>query len=116
MLASHPAVADAALIGTPEEKWGEVGLAFVVLKPGTRADEEDLHGFLLDRIAKYKIPRSYRFVAEQPRNAAGKVLKEQLRYSVRISVSGVRSTFNELPDRSMRGTQTSKQCSPQAVL
>ncbi|MGW5376640.1 acyl-CoA synthetase [Nocardia sp. NPDC003999] len=79
VLGDHPAVADVALIGMPEEKWGEVGLALVVLKPGARADEADLHGFLLDRIAKYKLPKSYRFVAELPRSAAGKLLKTRLR-------------------------------------
>lgn len=78
-LADHPAVADAALIGVPEEKWGEVGLAFVVLHPNAHADAADLHGFLLDRIAKYKIPKSYKFVDELPRNAAGKLLRTQLR-------------------------------------
>jgi fatty-acyl-CoA synthase len=79
VLVSHPAVEEAALIGIPDDRWGEVGLAFVVLHPGARADAEDLHGFLLDRIAKYKIPKSFRFVDELPRNATGKLIKSRLR-------------------------------------
>ncbi|TDC40311.1 long-chain fatty acid--CoA ligase [Micromonospora sp. KC213] len=79
VLVSHPAVAEAALIGVPDEKWGEVGLAFVVLHPGAQAGEEDLHGYLHGRIAKYKIPKSFRFVDELPRNATGKLLKSRLR-------------------------------------
>jgi len=68
-----------AVIGVPDEKWGEVGQAVVVLRTGDTADAEELHGFLLGRIAKYKIPKTYRFVAELPRNAVGKILKNRLR-------------------------------------
>ena len=78
-LAEHPAVADAGVFGVPDEKWGEVGYAVVSLRPGQRADAEDLREFLLGRIAKYKIPASFRFVDELPRNAVGKVLKNRLR-------------------------------------
>jgi fatty-acyl-CoA synthase len=78
-LLGHPDVADAAVVGVPDERWGEVGLAFVVLQPGAAADEQDLHDFLLGRIAKYKIPKFYRFLDQLPRNATGKLLKTRLR-------------------------------------
>jgi fatty-acyl-CoA synthase len=79
VLSEHPAVLECAVIGVPDEKWGEVGRAVVVLRPGAAAEEEDLRTFLLGRIAKYKIPGSFRFADELPRNAVGKLLKNRLR-------------------------------------
>ena len=79
LLYSHPAVAEAALIGAPDAKWGEVGRAVVALKPGAVAAAEELLAFCQERIAKYKIPKSVVFVEKLPRNAMGKVIKEELR-------------------------------------
>jgi len=78
-LAEHPAVLDAGVFGVPDEKWGEVGCAVVVLTPGQQADADGLRAFLQGRIAKYKIPASFRFVDELPRSGAGKILKNRLR-------------------------------------
>jgi acyl-CoA synthetase (AMP-forming)/AMP-acid ligase II len=78
-IAEHPAVADCGVFGVPDEKWGETGRAVVVLRPGATATAEELRGFLLGRIAKYKIPASFRFAEELPRNATGKILKKHLR-------------------------------------
>ncbi|GAB3407587.1 acyl-CoA synthetase [Flindersiella endophytica] len=78
-LHSHPAVADCAVIGVPDQKWGEVGRALVVLAPGESADEQAILAFLDGRIAAYKVPRSVRFVDELPRSASGKLLKVPLR-------------------------------------
>jgi fatty-acyl-CoA synthase len=78
-LAEHPAVQDCGVFGVPDPKWGEVGRAAVVLRPGHEATDDDLRSFLRDRIAKYKIPASFQFVGELPRNAVGKVLKNRLR-------------------------------------
>ncbi len=74
-----PAVADAAVIGVPDAKWGETGLAVIVLKPGASISAEDIIQHCVTCIARFKVPRSIRFVESIPRNAAGKVLKRELR-------------------------------------
>ena len=72
-------VAEAAVIGVPDERWGEVGRAVIVLKEGREAAPEEILEFLGQRLAKYKIPKSIVFAPALPRNAAGKVLKNELR-------------------------------------
>ena len=72
-------VAEAAVIGVKDEKWGEVGRAVVALKAGATLSEAEILDFLKGRLAKYKVPRSVVFVDQLPRNAAGKVLKNVLR-------------------------------------
>ncbi|HEY0454337.1 long-chain fatty acid--CoA ligase [Actinophytocola sp.] len=76
-LHQHPAVADCAVIGVPDEKWGEVGRAVVVLRSPTTPS--DILDSLTARIAKYKIPKSVVFADALPRTASGKLLKSQLR-------------------------------------
>jgi len=78
-LYSHPAVGEVAVIGVPDDKWGEVGKALVVLRPGARAEPGDLIAHLYGRLARYKIPKHVEFVPGLPRNAAGKLLKTQIR-------------------------------------
>lgn len=78
-LYEHPAVHMCAVIGVPDETWGEVGKAFVVLKPGREATAEELIEFLRGRLARYKIPKSMELVASLPISPAGKVLKRELR-------------------------------------
>jgi len=73
------AVAEAAVVGLPDSRWGEVGRAFVVLKPDQELDGQQVLTHLAERLAKYKIPKSVVFIEALPRNAAGKVLKNQLR-------------------------------------
>jgi fatty-acyl-CoA synthase len=68
-------VAETAVIGARDEKWGEVGRAIVVLKPGEQLDEAEVIDFLKGRLAKYKVPKQVIFIEQLPRNAAGKVLK-----------------------------------------
>ncbi|MBP2326332.1 fatty-acyl-CoA synthase [Kibdelosporangium banguiense] len=75
----HPAVAEVAVIGVSDEKWGEVGKAFVVCRPDARLDEDEFRGFLLGRLAKYKIPVHIEVVEQLPRTASGKVQKAKLR-------------------------------------
>ena len=76
---AHPAVAECAVIGVPDERWGEVGRAVVVLRDGQAATEQDLLGFLDGRLARYKIPKSVVFVPDLPHNASGKLLKSRLK-------------------------------------
>ena len=79
-LASHPAVAQVAVIGVPSERWGEAVHAVVVLKPGQDVSEHDLQEWARDRIAGYKIPKSIEFRAEPlPLSGAMKILKRELR-------------------------------------
>ncbi len=79
VLYEHPAVAEVAVIGVPDERWQEVGLALIVLKEGAALTADELIAFCHGKLARYKIPRSVRFVESLPRTAAGKVLKRSLR-------------------------------------
>ena len=79
VLFEHPAVADAAVVGIPDEKFGEAVLAFIVLKEGEALDAEAIELFCRERLAGYKIPRRVKFIDQISRNASGKVLKRELR-------------------------------------
>src|SRR5262249_37883872 len=78
-LLAHPAVLECAVVGAPDERWVEMVVAFVALKPGAEATEEALIGFARERLAAYKAPKSVRFVEQIPKSAVGKVLRRALR-------------------------------------
>lgn len=78
-LAKHPAVLEAAIIGVPDEKWGEIVKVFIVKRAGSELTPDDVTAHLSDRIAKFKLPREVVFVGALPRNPSGKILKTELR-------------------------------------
>jgi fatty-acyl-CoA synthase len=75
-----PEVAEAAVIGVPDEKWGEVGLALLIPSPGAAGDPDAVRTALRARLAGYKVPRHIRFVDQLPKTATGKVRKPDLRH------------------------------------
>jgi fatty-acyl-CoA synthase len=79
VLLRHPAVAEAAIVGLPHQKWGEAPYAYVVLRDGAQASEEEIIGFARDRLAHFKAPHGVTFVPELPKTATGKIQKFVLR-------------------------------------
>ena len=79
VLSQHPGVGEVAVIGVPDERWGETVKALVVRAPDSTVDADELVAFARGRLAGYKLPRSVEFVADLPRSPAGKVLKRDLR-------------------------------------
>ncbi len=78
-LIQHPGVADCAVIGLPDAEFGEVVAAYVKAAEGAAPSEDDLRGFLAERIAKFKIPKTFTFLPELPREESGKLMKRKLR-------------------------------------
>jgi acyl-coenzyme A synthetase/AMP-(fatty) acid ligase len=76
---THPAVRDAAVVGMPDEDYGEVPLAYVALEPGAEAGTAALLAHVAGLLAPYKRPRRVEFIEQVPRNPAGKIIKKLLR-------------------------------------
>jgi len=84
VLLQHPAIAEAAVVGIADERWGEVGHASLVVKPAIDApDDDSLRAFCRARLAAYKVPKVFAIRPSLPRNALGKVIKEELRRAAR---------------------------------
>lgn len=81
VLYEHPDVVEAAVVGTPHPRWGEVPKAYVVLREAATGDLDELNAFCRQRLAKFKVPSEIVFLPELPRTASGKVLKRDLRTS-----------------------------------
>jgi acyl-CoA synthetase (AMP-forming)/AMP-acid ligase II len=79
VLYDHPAINEIAVIGLPDEQWGEMVVAVAAVKEGATVDLEELREFASERLARYKLPRRLEIVSALPRNPAGKVLKFELR-------------------------------------
>ena len=78
-ICDHPDVAEVAVVGVPDEQWGEAVKAVVVMKPGKQASATDIMRFTRERIAGFKTPKSIDFIPALPRNASGKILRRELR-------------------------------------
>jgi len=95
VLHTHPKIFDAGIVGVPDEKWGEVGKAFIVLKPGETMGSDEVFEFLKGKVAKYKTPKYVRFVEEFPKTASGKIqkylLKEWHHTKIRNTKSEIRN-------------------------
>jgi fatty-acyl-CoA synthase len=87
VLYRHPGVAEAAVIGVPDPRWGEVGHAIVVSKPGATPTEGELLTYCAAALARYKVPRSVTFAEALPRTASGKVHKPTLRRQSRDPIA-----------------------------
>ena len=92
-VAGHPKVADVALIGVPDEKWGETPLAVIIPRdPADPPTLEELTDWCNERLARYKRPKHLAIVESLPRNPSGKVLKNQLRLELEAGTLDLRST------------------------
>ena len=79
ILMHHPDVAEAAVVGIPDEKWGEMLKAFVTLKIGGQFNADALASYCEQALARFKVPKQFELIDVLPRNASGKVLKTELR-------------------------------------
>ena len=79
VLYEHAAVLEVAVVGRPDDRWGEVPVAYVALREGTTATAEELIEHCRGQLAKFKVPKDVTFIDALPRNPSGKVLKRELR-------------------------------------
>jgi long-chain acyl-CoA synthetase len=78
VLYAHPDIAEAAVVGVPDEHFGEEVGAAIVLRPGAALEPEAIRGWAKERLSAYKVPRLFAFAAELPKGATGKILKRQI--------------------------------------
>jgi len=85
VLAGHDAVLEAAVVGVPDERWGEACAAFIVLREGASATAQELRDHCGERLARFKVPKTFTFVDVLPRSSMGKVLKDELRVAYGVT-------------------------------
>ena len=86
-LMGHDGIAQVAVVGVPDERMGEVGMAFVVPRPGVTLEIDELHAWAREVMANFKVPRHFRIVEALPTNASGKVIKVELRERARAELA-----------------------------
>ena len=101
-LYTHPKVSDVQVVGLPDDRLGETVVAWIRLKPGTSAEEEEIRAFCRDRLAYFKIPQYIRFVDEFPMTLSGKVQKFRIR-AVGDRTAGVRCTKSSIDGLNLPG-------------
>jgi fatty-acyl-CoA synthase len=79
LLRAHPEISDIAIVGMPDDRWGEVGKAFIVIESESKLSEKDVKNYCLDKLAKYKIPKHIVFLETMPTNDAGKIDRKKLK-------------------------------------
>jgi len=84
ILIDHPKIENVTILGVPDDKWGEVGKAFIVCKKGERITKEETHEYLSGKIAKYKFPAHVEMIDDLPMTATGKIRKSELKKSILI--------------------------------
>jgi fatty-acyl-CoA synthase len=88
ILYNHPDIENVAIIGVPDEKWGETGRAFVIPAKGKTVSLDDIHGFLDGKAARYKWPRQMDIIDALPLTATGKIRKAELKKQHGVKLSG----------------------------
>lgn len=84
-LSSHPEIAECAVVGIPDEKWGEIPRAYIVKKAASNLDETEIIGYCKRSLASFKVPKEVVFVSQLPRNAVGKILKARLKEANQVT-------------------------------
>jgi fatty-acyl-CoA synthase len=79
VISRHPAVNDVAIVGVPDEKWGETGKAYIVLEEGNTTTKQEIIDYCIQKLAKYKVPKHIAFMDELPQNDAGKIDRKKLK-------------------------------------
>ena len=117
-LMGHPAVAEASVIGVPDEKWGERPLATVVVREGEKVEVDELRAFLADKVAAWQLPERWAFIDEVPKTSVGKFDKKVLRKQYAAGELSVQTSMivKDLTRSSPRRSFTIKHLTPQHLM